>query len=168
MPADYFTGDLFSEWDLPGLVKTCLGSQAEKLVTEADPGDREAAFRQALLLVDTLPFKGEKVDEQQPLAFPRVINKEVVAVEGAFSYAVAVEAYCMLEEQSSRDATVEALAKSGISSYSLDDFSVSFGNRQKKELKKLSGLEDLHDLAYRLLKPYLLYLRGGGTCRVTY
>lgn len=138
---DYFDGKLHtSEWD------------------NAGETTKEKALKEACRRINRLTFKGEKYEEDQVLAFPRVFpvfNR--VGVIG-FNYAEDEDGYPVVPDEVKAAQCEEALAllKYGNSARTKAQeqnvIRVSFGNVSEEYR---AGLKLLSKEALELLKPYL-------------
>lgn len=115
--------------------------------------DQQAAIMRAMLAIDRLRFKGRRVDATQTEAFPRVIDGVDVGIPKEVKLAVALQA--LSEGTKSLDnAKLQQLASSGVTSYSIDDFSVSFGGDKKN--MSIAQRNGVCEATWQLLEPYLL------------
>ncbi len=122
-----------------------------------DVKDQQASLFNSMLIIDRLPFIGRKASETQTEAFPRVIDGKDIGIPEHIKLAIAFQALCMI---SASDAEVSSLRGSGVASYSIDDFSVSFKDVADFTINPLAGV---CDEALGLLAPYLML---GGACYV--
>lgn len=125
----------------------------EKTVWSAlSPEDQKAMLMRAMLQLESMRYVGRKVDYSQIEAFPRIIVGVDVGVPPNVKAALALQAFENLI-QSPEAAKLAELGKIGVTSYRLDDFSVSFS------ASRLTRNPPLSQFASQLLEPYLL--KGG-------
>lgn len=122
-----------------------------------DVKDQKASLFNSMLIIDRLPFIGKKASEIQTEVFPRIIDGKDIGIPEHVKLAVVFQA---LSKVIAADAEVSSLRGSGVASYSIDDFSVSFKDVADFTINPLAGV---CDEAISLLAPYLML---GGACYV--
>lgn len=125
--------------------------------------NKQAYLFRAMLLIDRLPFLGVKADLAQTEQFPRIINGINVGIPDDIKLAVVLQAYEAINEDGEVK-RISQFGKNGITSYRIDDYSVSFDTSKNETTEMLiNPLAGITSEALMLLKPYL---RLGGACHV--
>lgn len=114
--------------------------------------DQKAMLFRAMLLIDGLPFQGTKKLKSQTEAFPRILHGEDIGMPEEIKLAVTLQAFSEIHSGLSEE--LKAAQEAGVSSYSLDDFSVSFGS-ESVQTKRFNPFEGVCSEALMLLKPFL-------------
>lgn len=133
------------------LIRQYKGTKGLEAWTARSEEDRKAALLSAMLAIDRLPFAGRKSDSNQTEAFPRVIHGQDIGIPDDVKLAVTFHALGSCSTGLGRE--LDEARRAGVSSYSLDDFSVSFRASSDQTVDPLAGMS-AEVLA--LLKPYLL------------
>lgn len=110
--------------ELDQIMKECfLSSQLKKVGWgELSEQDKDVLISKATLEIDRLMFIGDKLDESQPHAFPRLVNNKIIEVYSIRS-AIAQFVYDYLYLET--DESIQK-AKSGITSIKIADASESY------------------------------------------
>ena len=129
------------------------GAEARDLFQALPEETQEALLRRATHSLDSHEYVGVKADADQPLKWPR----RDYGMPSNLKIATALEALRMLQ-QGAEQAQIATLAKAGVTSYSLSDFSVSIDAKTAA-----ASAEKLDHEIKSLLRDYL---RRGGPINV--
>lgn len=112
---------------------------------DAPEQKKQRVLQTASLRIDTLPFKGKKLDPAQEMAFPRDFMQ---GIPTRLKYAVCEEALSLLEQETDPD--------KGLISVSIGDASESYSEAIAKQRIK----DRVCPTAKSLLMPYLVQVVG--------
>lgn len=147
------------------LIASFLGSEALTNFTKMSETVQRATILQAQLILEGLPWRGVKLDEDQREAWPRRFGERELEAPDAVKLALVFQIAEKLQE-TTQAAQLADLSAAGVASYAIDDLSISFKADTLNNAKARSYtnfFEGLAPEALRLLRPYLLL---GGACDV--
>ena len=143
------------------LVDEHMSSKVNETYATLDPRDIKALLHSIQLVFESLPWIGVKASLDQAASWPRMISGEVTEIPDRVKLAMIYQMVPKMTE-TAEVKQVKDLAEAGVTSYAIDDLSISMGKSEELRSRNNPTLL-LAPEALSLIRPYLLM---GGVCDV--